>query len=326
MASLGEGILLGGPGGIETSAVCLGALPFGTLVDEEASMAILDRFAEAGGTFVDTANNYCCWIDGRTGDESELLLGRWLARSGARDRMVIATKVGARPDPRRGPRWPENAEGLSGAAVRAGIEGSLRRLGTDHVDLYYAHVEDPAVPAAESAGAFAELVDRGVTRMLGVSNHDTARLARLRQAAADSGHVGHRVVQQRHTYARPRPGADFGVQRHVDAELLEYVRRSPDVTLLAYSTLLSGAYTRTDKPIPEQYDHPGTARRLSVLREVASEVGATPHQVVLAWLLRGDPPVVPVLGVSSVAQLDECLGALDVVLDDGQRARLDAPD
>ena len=114
--------------------------------------------------------------------------------------------------------------------------------------------------------------------------------------------------------AQPRLGADMSPHVVVSDELLDYVRSEPDLTLLAYSTLLSGGYTRPDR-LSSRYEHPGTTARLAALREVAAELGATPNQVVLAWLMRGDPPIVPVLGVSSVAQLDECLDAVDVPLD-----------
>lgn len=124
------------------SAVCLGTRSFGSTVDEPTAFAILDRFAEAGGTFVETANHYACWVPGATGDESELLLGRWLRSRRAAGRTVVATTGGGRPDPARGGRWPANTEGLGAAAVRAAIEGSLRRLGIDRVDLYYAHHVD----------------------------------------------------------------------------------------------------------------------------------------------------------------------------------------
>ncbi|MEV5593757.1 aldo/keto reductase [Streptomyces sp. NPDC052496] len=314
---------LGGGQGPTVSAVCLGTLPFGTTVDEETSYAVLDRFAEAGGTFVDTADNYACWVPGATGDESELLLGRWLRSRGARDRTVLATKVGARPDPSRGPEWPANLAGLGEKAVRAGIDGSLRRLGTDRVDLYYAHVEDRGVPLEETVGALADLVRDGSVGVLGASNHATWRLAEARRIAGARDLPGFRAVQQRYTYLRPRPGAEPGLQRETDEELLDYAAAHDDLTLLGYSTLMHGGYARPGKPLPERYDHPGSAARMRVVHEVAAEAGATVNQVVLAWLMGGRVPVVPVLGVSSVTQLDECLAALDLQLDAAQRARLD---
>ncbi|UKY48499.1 aldo/keto reductase [Streptomyces inhibens] len=314
---------LGGGQGPRISAVCLGALPFGTTVDERTSFAILDRFAEAGGTFLDTANTYASWVPGATGDESELLLGRWLRSRGAAGRTVLATKVGARPDPARGPEWPANAEGLGAPTVRAAIQGSLRRLGTDRVDLYYAHVEDRGVPLEETVEALAGLVQDGVVGTLGAGNHRTWRLAEARHTAAGRGLPGFRAVQQRHTYLRPRRGLPPDLQVETDEELLDYAAAHPDLTPVGYGTLMGGAYSRADRPLPERYDHPGSVARLRVLAEVAAECGATVNQVVLAWLMGGPVPVVPVLGVSSVGQLDESLAALDLRLDPVQRARLD---
>lgn len=320
---------LAGGTGPQVSTVCLGVLPFGTTVDEKTGFAILDRFTEAGGTFVDTSNNYACWVDGATGDESELVLSRWLADRRARDRTVVATKVGARPDLSRGTRWIDedgdlgNSEGLAATAVREGVQGSLRRLGTDHVDLYYAHIDDRSVPLEETVGAFAGLVADGTVTTLGVSNHPAWRIAEARRIAGERGLPGYQVVQQRHTYLKPRPQAHFGCQRAVDDQLLDYAGAQPDLSVLGYSTLIAGAYTRDDKPLLAQYAHEGSTARLRVLREVSGEIGATPNQVVLAWLLGGAVPVTPILGVSSVAQLDELLPAADLDLDPELRARLD---
>ncbi|MCP2167606.1 aldo/keto reductase [Goodfellowiella coeruleoviolacea] len=314
---------LGGASGPAVSALCLGTLPFGSTVDERTSFAILDRFREAGGTFLDTANNYVFWAG--TGDESETVVGRWLASRGARDEMVVATKIGARP--RRAGGDLSDAEGLSAPAVRTAVEASLRRLGVDRLDVCYAHIEDRSVPLTETLGAFADLVDRQRIAVLGCSNHALWRLERARGLARAHGWPAYTCVQQRHSYLRPRPGVRLPEAGHtlISDELLDYARHEPDLTLLAYSSLLFGAYTRADKPLPEHYDHPGTTRRLAVLRAVAAELGATPNQVVLAWLLAGDPPVLPVVGVSTVAQVEECLAATELTLDEEVLARLDAP-
>lgn len=311
----------GGPG-LGVSALCLGTMHFGTAVDERRAFAVLDRFTEAGGTFIDTANTYAFWVPGGTGAESEALLGRWLASRGARDRVVLGTKVGALPDP-PGAAWPRHAEGLSHRVVRAQAEASVRRLGTDHLDVYYAHIDDRRTPLDDTVATFASLVTDGLVRVIGCSNHAAWRVAKAREIARTAGLPGVTCVQQRHTYLRPRPGADFGENPHISDELLDYARDEPDLTVLGYSVLLSGAYTRPDRPLPEQYAHADSDRRLAVLADVANELGATRNQVVLAWLLRGDPPVLPVLGVSTVNQLDECLAALDLELDQDQRHRLD---
>lgn len=306
-------------GSLEVSALCLGTLPFGKYVDEETSFAILDRYVEAGGTFLDTANNYVFW-DGGTGDESEETIGRWLAARGNRDDLVVATKMGARP------RTPgaglEDAEGLAGETVLSAAEGSLKRLGTDRIDLYYSHIEDRSVPLEDTLGAFASLVSRGVVREIGASNHATWRLERARAVSRREGWPLYTAVQQRYSYLLPRPGAKLPESGHVHMteELFDYARAEGDVGLVAYSTLLSGAYR--DKPLGAAYDHPGNTRRLAVLGEVADETGATVNQVVLAWLLRKG--IVPLVGVSSVTQLEESLGGVALELDDEQVVRLDS--
>jgi aryl-alcohol dehydrogenase-like predicted oxidoreductase len=313
--------LPGSGAGLGVSALCLGTLNFGTTVDERQAFALLDRFTEAGGTFIDTANTYAFWVPGGTGAESEEVIGRWLASCNARDRVVLSTKVGALPDPPGTP-WPECAEALSEKVIRRQAQASMRRLGVDHLDVYLAHVEDRRTPLADTVAAFAALVSDGLVQVAGCSNHAAWRIAAAREIARAQGLPAFSCVQQRQTYLRPGPGADFGVNPHISDELPDYAREEQDLALLGYSVLLSGAYTRPDRPLPAEYDHPDSHRRLVALAEVADELGVTRNQVVLAWLLRGDPPVLPVLGVSSVEQLDECLGALEVELPDELRQRL----
>ncbi|WP_219462241.1 aldo/keto reductase [Nonomuraea rhizosphaerae] len=301
----------------------LGTIPFGTTVNEKDTFAILDRFAEAGGTMLDTANNYPFWVPGCTGDESERAIGSWLAARGNRDRVFLSTKVGARPAV-PGDLTLDSAEGLSAAVITKAVEGSLERLRTDYIDVYWSHIEDRSVPVAETLGAFDDLHHQGKIRSSGASNLATWRVERARNLSAARGWLPYTYVQARHTYLRPRPLTRLPESGHRLAtdELLDYVRDEPDMTLWAYNTLMFGAYTRADRAIPDAYDHPGTTRRLAVLREVAGELGATPNQVVLAWLMADG--VVPIVGVSTTAQLEEAIGAADVRLDEELRARMDA--
>jgi aryl-alcohol dehydrogenase-like predicted oxidoreductase len=300
----------------------LGAMWFGTATDERRSFEILDRFVDAGGTWIDTADSYAYWVDpSGAGGQSETVLGRWLAaRPGLRDRVRISTKVGAAPNA------DGQVEGLSAGAVKRAVEGSLRRLGTDHVELCWAHLPDPATPLEETVAAFGELVTAGSAGRLGCSNHPVWQVERARQLARSSGHAGFTAVQQHHTYLRPRPGVWPTVVRFgaVTDEVVHYLEHHPDLALWAYTPLLSGRYTRADKPLGEAYDHPGTARRLAVLDEVAAETGANRNRVVLAWLAGGEPAVTPVVGVSTVEQLDEAVAGVSLVLTDEQRHRLDA--
>lgn len=307
---------------IDVSEIALGTMYFGSTVDENTSFAILDRYLDRGGNFLDTANCYQFWEKDGQGHESETTLGRWFRERGTRDAVVLATKVGAGPDgdPRD---WPHNIEGLSDKVIRAQIDQSLTRLGTDYVDLYYAHVEDRRTPLEEQLGTLAKVVADGKARLLGVSNHPAWRIERARHICQLNDWPAYTVIQQRHSYLRPKPDADLGAQLPVTPELLDYVRSTPDLRLIAYSPLLGGAYGgRADKPLTEAYQTADTARRLEALYQVAKETGATANQVVLAWMLHSDPLVIPLIGASSVAQLDEALDAVDVRLTEDQMRRL----
>ncbi len=316
----------------EVSVLALGTMHFGTATDEATSFAILDRYVEAGGTFIDTADNYGFWV-GTQGGESEELLGRWRRSRGVGvgEEIVIATKVGARPLA-PGTSFTDNAEGLSARVIREASARSRHRLGMDRLDLLYAHIEDPAVPLAETVEAFAALVAEGTVGLLGVSNHWAWRVERARNLAAAAGRPGYEVLQYQHSYLRPRtdlPGqlSPDGMQGQLGGDLLSYVRAEPQLTIVAYAPLMKGGYVRPDRLAAAEfaeYRHPGTPVRLAALREVAKDADATVNQVVLAWLIGGQVPVIPLVGASSVAQLDESLAAADLELTAEQRARLDA--
>ncbi|WP_158841103.1 aldo/keto reductase [Saccharothrix deserti] len=305
----------------------LGAMLFGTVQDERRSFELLDRFVDAGGVWIDTANCYAFWEDpSGFGGQSEVLLGRWLAsRPGVRDRVKISTKVGC--EPTVAGQFPETAEGLSAGVVKSGIEGSLRRLGTDHVELYWAHKPDPVTPLEETVAAFDELVSAGAVGRLGCSNYPVWQVERARQIARANGSTGFTAVQQHHTYLQPRPATQPTVVHRFGAvtdEVLHYLEHHPDMALWAYTPLLSGRYTRADKPLPAEYDHPGTARRLAVLDEIAAETGTNRNRVVLAWLTGGNPAAIPIIGVSKVEQLDEAIAGVSLELTAEQRQRLDS--
>lgn len=311
------------------SALCLGAMNFGASIDPETSTAILDRFVEAGGTFIDTSNNYGQWhgIPGA----SEELLGGWLRSRGHRDQLVIATKCGARTTvPGSDP--IENWEGLGAEAINSAVKGSLERLGVDRIDLYYAHIDNRATALEETVEAFGRLADEGSVDVIGCSNTATWRLDRARQLAADRGLAQYSAIQQHFTYLWPSPLTQGRVQRlgtahytHAGVEHFDYLREHRDLTLIAYSPLLAGSYSRPERPFPAErgYAHPTAYVRYQVLREVAQELGATPNQVVLAWMLHQDPVIIPLFGASSVEQLDEALGAVELSLDADLMERLD---
>ena len=259
-----------GHSGIEVSALCLGILPFGTKVDEPTSFAILDTYFEAGGRFIDTANNYSMWHAGGIGTESETMLGKWIRARGNRGQLVIATKVGFNR--------ADIGPSLSASTIAAECAGSLRRLGSEYVDLYYAHADIRSDPLEETLAAFDTLVKAGKARALGCSNYLAWRIERARQISRSHGWAEYCCVQQRFTYLRPQPGASFGAQRSGNDDLLDYCRQDPDFRMLAYSPLLAGVYTRSDKPLPKQYAGADSERQLATLTAIADQVGATPNQ------------------------------------------------
>jgi aryl-alcohol dehydrogenase-like predicted oxidoreductase len=307
-------------GGRRSSVLCLGAMYFGSTINEATSFSLLDRFVERGGNFIDTANCYCFWIGDSDGGDSERLVGRWLNARGMRDEVTVATKIGALP---AGPgEWPDNREGLSGATIRRGVSSSLDRLGVDRIDLLYGHIDDPSTSLAETVVAFSDTVREGKVAELGMSNQSIERFASSRDLAGRLALPRSVALQQRHTYLQPAPQGDFEYQVPLDEPILAYARTQPDLTVLAFSVLLSGAYTDPAKPLPPQYQHSGTDRALAVLREVATEAGATPNQVIYAWMLGGSPAIVPIIGVSQIQQLDEAIDAVDLELTPDQCERL----
>ena len=302
-----------GQTGEQVSALCLGAMYFGSRNDKEASYKILDQYVDAGGTFIDTANTYAMWIDGFQGGESEKLLGEWMAERGNRDDLFIASKVGFD--------YQNVPIGLRAHQIEEECNKSLKRMNIDTVDLYYAHKDDRKTPLEETLQAFDRLISAGKVRFIGASNYLAWRLERAHWMSEANGWAQYCCVQQRHTYFPLRPGASSGRQVVANNDLFEYCSDT-GTTLLAYSVLLGGAYTRDDRPLPEGYRCADNEQRLAVLRAVANEIGASPNQVVLCWMMQSSPPVLPLIAASTEAQLAENIGALAFELSAEQMRRL----
>jgi aryl-alcohol dehydrogenase-like predicted oxidoreductase len=297
---------------------------FGTAIDEDTSFALLDRFVERGGVWIDTADCYAFWAsdDGR-GGASERVLGRWLAaRPGVRDRILIATKVGA--EPLWAGSWPDQRAGLGRRAIHDAFAGSLERLGIDHVDLLWLHQEDRRTPIEETVDAVAELNQTGQVRRLGASNHPAWRVERARAYAKSKGFAPIDALQLSATYLQVRPGTlpedtahPFG---QLSGEQLDHAREHR-MDVWAYTPLLAGAYDNPDKQIPEAYDHLGSTRRLAALDNVAAQTGATRSQIVLAWLVAQG--IRPMLGGSKLHQLETALDGVALTLTEDQLKQLD---
>jgi aryl-alcohol dehydrogenase (NADP+) len=304
-----------GTSGVKVSELCLGGNVFGWTADEEASFAVLDAYLAGGGNFIDTADVYSRWAPGNSGGESEEIIGRWMASRKVRDQIVIATKVGKLP----------GREGLSAANIKAAADDSLRRLGTDRIDLYYAHADDAATPLEETLGAFDDLVRSGRARAIAASNYDPERLAAALAISRTKGLAPYVVVQ---------PEYNLMERAAYEAELGALVEREA-LACVPYYGLAHGFLTGKYRPGRDDVDSPrASAARaylderglavLSVLDDLAGAHGVTPSAVSLAWLLARPGVVAPIASARSVAQLEELLPAMQLRLSPEEVERLDA--
>ncbi len=298
---------------IEVSALCYGTDSIGSRIDQGSAFHLLDLFYERGGTFIDTANFYASWMPGCRGGESENTIGLWMKERGHRNQITMASKLGFD--------YPGCAGGLCAAEIERECEKSLKRLQTDTLDLYYAHCDDMGTPLEETMAAFDRLIKAGKIRAIGASNLKGWRIAEANMLAELKGWSQYCAVEQRYTYLRPRHGADFGPQIWMNEDLRGY-GQSHGTTLIAYSILLQGAYSRQDRPLPAQFAGPEADDRLAVLKAVAEEADATLNQVIIAWMRQSDPPTLPIIAGSREEQVLENLAALDVRLSGDQMNRL----
>jgi len=298
---------------VTVSSYCLGCNLFGSRVPRATAFQLLDHYADAGGCFVDTANVYAHWLPGCSGGESETLLGEWMRLR--RRRLFVATKVGFA--------YGEVPQSLRAPQILTECDKSLRRLGVEAIDLYYPHIDIRDDPLDETLEAFNHLIRVGKVRHIGASNYSVWRLEEARWISRTNDWAEYCCVQLRHSYLRPKTGSRFLPQVIADDSSWDYCR-TRGLTVLAYSPLLMGAYSREDRVLPEQYVGQDSQMRLAALRDVAAELQASANQVVLAWLMQNDPPVIPIVGSSSPKQLVENLGATNLRLSDDQIARLNA--
>ena len=301
-----------GTSGLATPRLVLGGNVFDFTVRGEEAFAVLDRFIAAGGTMIDTADVYSSWVPGHVGGESERLLGRWLKRRGRRDDVLIATKVGY-------------DKGLSAAHIAEAIDASLERLGTDHVDLYYAHKDDAGTPLQETLKAFDRLVRDGKVRAIGASNYSAERLAEALEVSAQEGLAAYSVLQPEYNLmARDRfegPLQQLCLERNLGG-LPYFGLASGFLTGKYRSTADFGKSVRGDRM--GRYLDGNGLRVLAALDEVAAETKATPAQVALAWLAAQPGVTAPIASATGVEQLEELLGVLTLELSPDQVARLTA--
>jgi aryl-alcohol dehydrogenase-like predicted oxidoreductase len=291
----------------------LGGNVFGMTAGRDASFAVLDRFVERGGGMIDTADVYSAWVPGHKGGESESMMGAWLKESGARDDVLIATKVGMMPG------------GLKPERIRDAVQGSLERLGVETIDLYFAHKDDPDVPLDEVLGAFAELLDAGIVRAIGASNYSTDRLAEALRIADEKG-LPRFTAMQPELNLLDRGQYEGALQDLCIAEGLGVV-----TYFSLASGYLSGKYRSLDDigqrargPRVKPYIEGKGPAMLAAMDAVAAETGASLSQIALAWVAAQPGVTAPIASATSFAQLDEIMGSEDLVLSEEQLAALTA--
>lgn len=307
-----------GRSGLRVAPLAFGGNVFGWTADEATSFALLDAFVGAGFNLVDTADVYSRWVPGHAGGESESIIGRWLRRDpGNRRRVVIATKVGMEMGPGR--------VGLKPAYIRESVEASLRRLDTDHIDLYQAHQDDPATPLEDALRAFGELVAEGEVRAIGASNYTAPRLAEALATSARFGLPRYETLQ---------PHYNLVERAGFEAELGPLCLRE-GLGVIPYFSLARGFLTgkyRSEADLKQSprgggvkaYLNERGHRILGALDAVAAQTKATPAQVALAWAMTRPGIAAPIASATSVEQLRELVGAARLSLSAEAVARLDA--
>ncbi len=305
-----------GRSGLATAPLVFGGNVFGWTADEATSFAILDRFVDGGFNMIDTANTYSRWVPGHQGGESETIIGHWLKKSGKRERVLIATKVGMKMG---------DAQGLERSQIEHHVEASLKRLQTDRIDLYQAHKDDAGTPLDETLEAFARLVKSGKVRAIGASNYGPERLREAIEASTRPGLARYETLQPEFNLY-DRAGFEGGLQQ---------VALESGLGVIPFFALakgfLSGKYRKASdiegrpraEGLRKYFEGDRGPRILAALDGVAQRVNATPAQVSLAWLMAQPSIAAPIVSATSVAQWDEIAAAARLRLDAAALAELD---
>jgi aryl-alcohol dehydrogenase-like predicted oxidoreductase len=296
-----------GQTGISVPAIMLGGNVFGWTLDETSSFRILDAAFEGGLTFIDTADIYSTWVAGHTGGESETIIGKWFAQTGKRNQVTIATKVGMD--------MGGGKIGLAAKYMERAVEDSLRRLQTDHIDLYQSHQDDPGVPLEETLGAFDAMVKKGKVRFIGASNYSGARLKEAMETSQRSGLVSYSTLQPLYNMMEREP-----YESDLAPVALKY-----GLGVIPYYSLAAGFLTGKYR---SEADLEGKARGggvkkylndrgrsvLAALDTVAKEYGSTPARVALAWLMTRPGIVAPIASATSIGHVKDLVAAAKLEL------------
>ena len=297
-----------GNSGLEVAPLAFGGNVFGWTVSEPDSFPLLDAFVSSGFNLIDTADIYPRWVPGNEGGESELIIGNWLKRSGKRQEVVIATKVGLEMGP--------NKEGLSKDYIMRAVDDSLRRLQTDYIDLYQSHADDPKTPLEETLEAFTELIQQGKVRAIGASNYTAERLAEALDVSKSRGLARYECLQPLYNL----------YDRVVYEDALEPLCEREGLGVINYYSLAAGFLTgkyRSEDDLSKsargetvkKYLNARGFRILDALEQVTAQYNSTPAHVSLAWLIARPSITAPIASATSLDQLNDLIEATKLELD-----------
>lgn len=305
-----------GRSGLQIPPLTFGGNVFGWTVDEAGTYSLLDALVDAGLNFIDTADVYSRWVPGNQGGESETLIGKWLKRSGKRDRVLIATKVGMEMGP--------EAKGLAPAYIRRSLEASLARLQTDHIDLYQSHQDDPDTPLTDTLAEYAKHIESGKVRAIGASNYTAVRLFEALIASERHSLPRYESIQPEYNLYRREP-FEAGLQSLVKTQqmgTINYYALASGFLSGKYRSPADAGKSPRGRKIVETYLNDRGYRILKALDEVAEDAGCTPAQAALAWQIAQPGITSPIVSATSLEQLDELVKAASLTLTHDQLAKL----
>jgi aryl-alcohol dehydrogenase-like predicted oxidoreductase len=302
---------------LEVAPLAFGGNVFGWTIDEQNSFKLLDAFTDSGFNLIDTADVYSRWAEGNRGGESETIIGNWLKRTGRREQVIIATKVGME--------MGEGRKGLSKAHILRSVDESLKRLQTDYIDLYQSHQDDEETPLEETLETYAQLIEQGKVRAIGASNYSAERLAQALKLSEE---------QSLPRYESLQPLYNLYSREEYEKEL-EPLCLEKNVGVINYYSLASGFLTgkyRSESDLQKsprgagvkKYLNERGFRILKALDEVAARYNSTPARVAIAWLIARPGITAPIASATSLEQFNDLVEATKLELDDAAIEQLNS--
>jgi aryl-alcohol dehydrogenase-like predicted oxidoreductase len=295
--------------------VVFGGNVFGWTVDEARSFELLDAFVDRGFNCIDTADVYSTWMPGHMGGESETIIGKWLAKSGKRDKVVLLTKVGME--------MKSGGKGLSKKYILEEVEHSLKRLQTNYIDLYQSHKDDESVPLEETLEAYAQLIDEGKVRYIGASNYTGARLSEAEDLAEQKKLPAYETLQPEYNlHDRKGYEEDLApVAEKYGLGVIPYFSLASGFLTGKYQSLEDAKGAKRETRVQKYFDDRGM-KILKALKQVSEETGAEQAAVSLAWLLAQPTITAPIASATSTKQMEALFAAVELELSAEQVAQL----